>query len=87
MNSKSKNTKKSKPVKKKVRRVVGKSRVSIRKLKDYKNNIKKEEIDKIFSDFKLKLSVLKQKQNLIVSKFLDDLKERQIQKIKDSINF
>ena len=52
-----------------------------------KNSIKKEEIDKIFDDFRFKLFVLKQKQGSVISKFLDNLRERQIKNIKNSINF
>jgi len=84
MNIKSKNTKKIRLVRKKN---IRKSKRKIEKTKDNKNNIKKEEIDKIFNDFRSKLSALKQKQGLVISKFLDDLRERQIKKIKNSINF
>ena len=84
MNIKSKNTKKIRLVRKKN---IRKSKRKIEKTKDNKNNIKKEEIDKIFNDFRSKLSALKQKQGLVISKFLDDLRERQIKNIKNSINF
>lgn len=84
MNNKSKNTKRVKSVKK---NNIRKIKRNIIKIQDNRNNVKKAEIDKIFDDFRLKLFVLKQKQSLIVSKFLDNLKEKQIEKIKNSINF
>ena len=84
MNNKSKNTKRVKSVKK---NNIRKVKRNIIKIQDNRNNVKKAEIDKIFDDFRLKLSLLKKKQSLIVSKFLDNLKEKQIEKIKNSINF
>ena len=57
------------------------------KIKNNKNNLKKKEIDKIFNDFRSKLSILKQKRDAVVSDFLEVLKEKHIEELKKDLKF
>ena len=47
---------------------------------------KKKKIDKIVDDYQVKLGVLKKKKKLVVNNFLDILKNKKIEDIKNKIN-
>lgn len=53
-----------------------------------KNNLaRKYDIDKIFNDFELEINKIKQNRDVVVSDFINSLKEKYIEYLKKNINY
>lgn len=60
----------------------------IKKSENNKSNIKKkDEIDKILGDFRSRLFTLKQKRDVVVSDFLEVLKQKHIEELKNKLKY
>jgi len=59
-----------------------------KKKENYADNLrKKQEIDKILDDFLGKLSKIKKERDVVISDFLEILKQKHIEELKNNLKF